>query len=198
MARPREFDENEVLDKAMMCFWEKGYESASIKDLEAATGISRISLYNAFGDKEGLFVAVQNKYHVMAHGFIGAMLEEANSLETLMGFFHMLGQKKPDDSAQQYGCMMVNTVLSVDNIGDTILENVKKYREMMANLFREHLIKLKQHKKLHVKVDPEKASAFLLASMWGAMAMTRLYKDPIYSEPHTDIVVETIKGWSPS
>ncbi|HRV92857.1 MAG TPA: helix-turn-helix domain-containing protein, partial [Anaerolineae bacterium] len=58
MARPREFDENEVLDKAMDLFWQKGYEATSIQELLTAMGISRGSLYDAFGDKHALFLAV--------------------------------------------------------------------------------------------------------------------------------------------
>lgn len=56
MARPREFDEGEVLDKAVALFWDRGYDATSLADIEAATGLGRASLYAAFGDKEGLFV----------------------------------------------------------------------------------------------------------------------------------------------
>lgn len=62
MARPREFDEDEVLDKAMLLFWERGYERTSLGDIEAATGLGRASLYAAFGDKEGLFVKVLARF----------------------------------------------------------------------------------------------------------------------------------------
>jgi len=62
MARPREFDEGQVLDRAVDLFWSKGYEATSVRDLEEATGLSRGSLYAAFGDKERLFLAVLDRY----------------------------------------------------------------------------------------------------------------------------------------
>jgi AcrR family transcriptional regulator len=62
MARPREFDEEEVLDHAMRVFWERGFDGTSVADLEAATGLVRTSLYGAFGDKEKLFLRVLERF----------------------------------------------------------------------------------------------------------------------------------------
>ncbi len=62
MARPREFDEAEVLDAALETFWMKGYEGTSIQDLVDATGLGRASLYGAFGDKQELFQRVLARY----------------------------------------------------------------------------------------------------------------------------------------
>ncbi len=62
MARPREFDEREVLDRALDVFWTKGFEATSVQDLVNATGLGRASLYAAFGDKEGLFAATLEHY----------------------------------------------------------------------------------------------------------------------------------------
>jgi AcrR family transcriptional regulator len=60
--RPRSFDVDDALTKAMRVFWEKGYEGASMSDLTEAMGINRPSLYAAFGDKEALFGQVVQRY----------------------------------------------------------------------------------------------------------------------------------------
>ncbi|MGR9101283.1 MAG: TetR/AcrR family transcriptional regulator, partial [Gammaproteobacteria bacterium] len=57
MARPIEFDRNHVLKQAIRVFWLKGYHAASVKNLTDATGLLPGSLYAAFGDKRGLFLA---------------------------------------------------------------------------------------------------------------------------------------------
>ncbi len=62
MARPREFDENEVLDRALDTFWSKGFDGTSIQDLIASTGLARASLYGAFGDKQQLYERVLEHY----------------------------------------------------------------------------------------------------------------------------------------
>lgn len=62
LARPREFDESKVLDRALQAFWARGYDATSIEDLVDATGLGRASLYGAFGDKEQLFRRVVSHY----------------------------------------------------------------------------------------------------------------------------------------
>ncbi|MBV9246128.1 MAG: TetR/AcrR family transcriptional regulator [Methylobacteriaceae bacterium] len=62
MPRPREFDIEEVLDRATRLFWQRGYGGTSLNDLEGAMGIGRTSIYAAFGGKEGLFLAVLDHY----------------------------------------------------------------------------------------------------------------------------------------
>lgn len=62
MGRPRQFDENAVLERAMKVFWEKGYEAASLPDLLAAMGLTRGSFYKAFKDKRSVYLAALRFY----------------------------------------------------------------------------------------------------------------------------------------
>ena len=62
VGRPREFDVDKAIDRAMMLFWRKGYKGTSLTDLTAALGITRPSLYAAFGSKEGLFRQSARRY----------------------------------------------------------------------------------------------------------------------------------------
>jgi TetR/AcrR family transcriptional repressor of nem operon len=67
MARPREFDEQAVLEAAVQCFWMHGYEATSVRDLAERMEITGASLYNAFGDKRSLFRRALD--HYLEHGF---------------------------------------------------------------------------------------------------------------------------------
>ena len=62
MARPREFDEATALEAAIECFWHRGYEATSVRDLADKMGISGPSLYNAYGDKRALFAQALEHY----------------------------------------------------------------------------------------------------------------------------------------
>jgi AcrR family transcriptional regulator len=61
--RPRSFDRDQALDRAMDVFWQKGFEAASLSDLTKAMDINPPSLYAAFGDKEGLFIEAVRRYY---------------------------------------------------------------------------------------------------------------------------------------
>ena len=62
MPRSREFDVDETLERAMTLFWERGYEATSVQDLVERTGVNRSSLYSVYGDKQGVFLAVLDRY----------------------------------------------------------------------------------------------------------------------------------------
>ena len=62
MARKKEFDEVEVLDKALDVFWKKGYSATSIQDLVDSMGINRASIYDTWGDKHNLYVESLKRY----------------------------------------------------------------------------------------------------------------------------------------
>lgn len=62
MAGPRGFETSDVLDAAVDSFWSAGFDAVSVRDLETATGLKAAGLYNAFGDKRGLFLAALTAY----------------------------------------------------------------------------------------------------------------------------------------
>jgi TetR/AcrR family transcriptional repressor of nem operon len=62
MARPRQFEEIQVIEKLMKVFWDKGYEATSMQDLVDASGLLKGSLYGAFGDKRALYLAALRHY----------------------------------------------------------------------------------------------------------------------------------------
>lgn len=85
--RPRSFDRGAALDKAMLAFWERGYEATSISDLTASLGISAPSLYAAFGDKRKLFDEVVVVYGGRYADFAGAALAEEPTARATCGAF---------------------------------------------------------------------------------------------------------------
>src|SRR5215467_14459164 len=76
LGRPRAFDPDKVLDRALKVFWRKGYEGASLSELTKALGINRPSLYAAFGDKEALFRKARERYEEGPTGVLREALPE--------------------------------------------------------------------------------------------------------------------------
>ena len=112
MARPREFDEDAILDAAVQCFWSRGYEATSIKDLVNHTGITAASLYNAYGDKRGLFRTALDRY---VDGSVGARIRRCEGLpprEAIEAFFEEILRRSLNDREHK-GCMLVNSALEL-------------------------------------------------------------------------------------
>lgn len=111
--RPRSFDIDEVLDKARAVFWNEGYAATSVDDLAAATGLSRPSLYAAFGNKHALYLAALERSFSEATEVLGAALaSEAPLRAILTGIFDRTVEIYRRGQQGQRGCFLVGTALT--------------------------------------------------------------------------------------
>ncbi len=108
MTRNRAFDENNVLDAAANVFRKRGYLSASIKELEQATGLTSGSIYNAYRDKAGLFAAAIDRY---VHAFVAARVAAyAGEQSTIDDLERLVMSVLEAPLADGYGCLVVNSM----------------------------------------------------------------------------------------
>lgn len=107
--RPRSFDPEEVLDAAVLVFWEKGYDGASIEDLTEAMGINRPSLYSTFGSKRELFIQAIDRY-AATHGnrAFSAFRLEPDNRKAVERFFEASIECATEDGKPR-GCL-INTI----------------------------------------------------------------------------------------
>jgi TetR/AcrR family transcriptional regulator, transcriptional repressor for nem operon len=113
MARPREFDEAAVLDAAVRCFWSRGYEATSVRELALSMGITGASLYNAFGDKRSLFRRALA--HYVSQSFddrVSRFEGKLSPLQAIKAFFAEIVERSLGDEDLK-GCMLVNSALEV-------------------------------------------------------------------------------------
>lgn len=110
MARPLEFDRDQALTQALGLFWRRGYQGAALPDLLKGMGISRSSLYAAFGDKRALYVECLDLYARRSLGLLAQARASLPPLEALRAFF--------DRTLFQPGCLLVNTTLEMADLDD--------------------------------------------------------------------------------
>ena len=113
MARSKVFDEEEVLDKAMNLFWQKGYNATSAQDLVDALGISRSSLYDTYGDKHSLFVKALKQYRKERIDPIVKELNNAEDAEAYIRSFFELVKTEALAENSSIGCFMVNSAVEM-------------------------------------------------------------------------------------
>lgn len=117
--RPREFDVEKALDRALAVFWRKGYEGASLPELTRAMGINRPSLYAAFGNKEALFRKVLDRYAAGPAAYVAEALAEPTAraaAERLLGgaVDLLTGPRGPR------GCLLVHGALACGEAAESV------------------------------------------------------------------------------
>lgn len=108
MARPREFDENAVLDAAAHQFWVYGYTATSVRDLAQGMGITGASLFNAFGDKRSLFERALAHYIERSFGDRVSRFERSlPPLEAIKAFFREIVERSVRDRDVRDACWSI-------------------------------------------------------------------------------------------
>lgn len=170
MPRPRNFDTDEVLDKAMLLFWKKGYAGATLDELETATGLKRVSLYNAFGDKKTLFLAVLRRYRSEIAGRVLAPLNEpGGGLDAIRGVFD--GFLKPP--AGPGGCLMVNTSVDENPLDPGVQQQVDEHFAAVEGSFERALERARADGGLQPSVDTARGAAWLTTALQGIAVLSR-------------------------
>ena len=113
MARPREFDEVTALEAAIDCFWQRGYEATSVRDLADKMGISAPSLYNTYGHKHALFVQALGRY--LDHSTRARIKRLEDSLPPKQAIRHFIEEiiERSVNDRERRGCFLINSALEV-------------------------------------------------------------------------------------
>ena len=135
MSRPREFDTESVLDSVVELFWDQGYEATSVTDIEGATGLSRSSLYQAFGNKRGLYQAALERYRErQVVPALAAMAAPGAGVADLRTYLGILGDMfRGDPRLAMRGCFLVNSVTELGGIDQQVREAGLAYRKAVAD-----------------------------------------------------------------
>jgi TetR/AcrR family transcriptional regulator, transcriptional repressor for nem operon len=110
MARHKEFDRGEVLQKAMEVFWARGYEAASIQDLVAHMGINRQSLYDTFGDKHALYLQALDRYREVQGQKMFELLDKPGSVKKALRQLFQGVVEGAFREGQRRGCFVGNAM----------------------------------------------------------------------------------------
>lgn len=177
MARPKEFNRDQVLEKAMGLFWEKGYDGSSVEDLVQCTGIGRGSLYDTFGDKHALYLAALDRYMETNGGPLTELQCQGGSFrDTLRDFFQArIGEAFRDPTC--HGCFMVNAAIELAPHDSEVAQRVQVGLDETEEAFYHVLIKAQAAGELSWKSDPHRLARFLLNTLLGIRVLSRAHPD---------------------
>jgi len=158
--RPRVFDMDEALDKALEIFWKRGYEGASIAELTETLGINKPSLYAAFGNKEELFNKTLSRYVAGPVAFIQEAINQPTAYEVAQSFLTK-AVKFFTDTKHPKGCLIVQAALSVSADSLLVQDLLTKYRYSYEQQLAKRFEKAKEEGDLPTDANAETLAKFL-------------------------------------
>jgi TetR/AcrR family transcriptional repressor of nem operon len=173
MARPQEFDTSEVLHKAMYVFWDKGYEAASLSDLLEATGLSKSSLYAAFGDKRALFLAAFAEYRRTRLQFLRNMLNDGQTARNSIESFFRYAVARSQDDAGARGCMTANEAIELAPHDAEVQQLVADDFHAIEEAFARTIVRGQADGSIANQQKPRTLARFLLVGLQGLQVIAR-------------------------
>lgn len=135
MARTKEFDEAEILNKALHIFWCRGYNGTSMQDLIDGLGISRSSLYDTYGDKRTLYIAALKKYQDVEAGIlIGIIHHSCSVFDTIKLVFKKMIDESVSDQLKK-GCFLVNSAIDLASHDKEIAEIIRANQKEVEDAY---------------------------------------------------------------
>ncbi|WP_239143644.1 TetR/AcrR family transcriptional regulator [Actinoplanes philippinensis] len=161
LGRPRAFDAGEALEKAMRVFWAQGYEGASLADLTEAMGISRKSMYAAFGNKEALFRQVLRRYEQGPGAYVVRALRAPDARAVAETFLAGSVESNTQPGCPS-GCLGVQGALAVGETGRIARDVLAEWRAGGQRLLRDRFRQAVTDGDLPAGADPDLIARYVM------------------------------------
>jgi TetR/AcrR family transcriptional regulator, transcriptional repressor for nem operon len=176
VARPREFERDVVLDRAMQVFWSRGYEATSIQHLVDRMGIQRGSLYATFGDKRALFFAAIDHYdRVVTAKLLGA-LEDPSGKEAIRRFFRLRVEAALEPGRPR-GCLVTNSAAELGARDRGTASKVGAVLTKIEAAFHRAVVRAQKAGEIDPARNPRALARFLTSSAQGLSVMAKASPD---------------------
>jgi TetR/AcrR family transcriptional regulator, transcriptional repressor for nem operon len=191
VARPKEFDRDAVLDRAVDVFWARGYEATSITDLTDALEIGRQSLYDTFGDKHTLYLAALDRYRertsTIVCGNLGAAVPVRRAMRGLM-------QGIIDAILCDGGrtCMLVNAAAERCPLDAAVGRRFAKAASTMSSTIEARLARARAEGELGSQHDPSALARYFVNAIHGLHITAKATHDRRTLEQIADVTVSIL------
>ncbi len=177
MARTKDFDENEVLVKAMNLFWSRGYNTTSMEDLVVGLGISRSSLYDTYTDKHTLFIKALENYQLTSTAKIQEMVNHPGpAKETVRKLIDMVTDGLLS-GRQRKGCFLVNAGVEVGPHDKEVNSLVCRNDQQMEDIFYQVIQKGKKAGEIKNPQDARTLAKFIFNTVKGLQVTAKSTAD---------------------
>ncbi|AIZ41907.1 MULTISPECIES: TetR/AcrR family transcriptional regulator [Cellulophaga] len=169
MARKKQYNEEEVINKAMRLFWKNGYEATSVRMLEKEMGINQFSIYASFKNKQGVFLESIKNYKKEINGIKEILRQSNNGVTGIKQYFYNFLEFSKEGTLRK-GCLVTNSVNEIkDDADPEVMVELKKFANEIRTLFVSNLKQDDQRKEIECKAD------FLMNSLLGLSIASKVF-----------------------
>ncbi|NIJ04560.1 TetR/AcrR family transcriptional regulator [Frigoribacterium faeni] len=188
MARPRKFDESDVLDAARQQFTETGYHGTSVDDLSQATGLSKGSLYGAFGDKHTLFQRVFDDYCAGSDAMAAARIDgpEDEALLRLRAWLHS------PEITSGHGCLLAKGTAELASEDEDIAARSRAAYDTLLDSCRQLVEQAQRAGLVDLEADAVALGGLILTTHRGLEALAKAGVDPATRNRIADAAIASI------
>ena len=174
MARPRKFDEDQVVRAGRDLFWSQGYAGTSLDDLGAATGLGRGSLYNTFGDKHTMFLRSLDDYCTETSDGVRAQLRdpEVAAYDRLVAHVEAIAAATAADTERR-GCLMAKSAAELSATDPDVTKRVKRTLDTWLRELTATISEAQRDGDIDPDTDPRALASLLLAVLRGIEALRK-------------------------
>ncbi|NER31337.1 MAG: TetR/AcrR family transcriptional regulator [Symploca sp. SIO1C4] len=193
MARHKEFDREDVLNKAMEVFWCYGYQATSVQELVESMGINRGSLYDTFGDKNSLFQAALAHYNETVVTKAIAHLEAPGAAKAaIVNHFYSLVNHAVADS-QRKGCLLTNSAVELCSHDLDAATRISANLQRVENAFKKALVRAQEKEEISSQHDINALASFLTCTLQGLQVISKVNPDPEVLQKIAEVALSVLK-----
>ena len=192
MARPKEFDPAQALERAMDVFWRKGYDATSVQDLVEGMGINRASLYGTFGDKHSLFVAALDRYADSAGREVIECLSREGPADQVLG--QTLRQLVAWQAESGRGCFMTNAAVELCQRCPETASKVQASLDRLREAFQVLVARGQAEGSFAARRSPEALAHYLCGVMQGLIVLGKSRQPQGVLEQAADVALDALRG----
>lgn len=174
MAGVRQFDETDVLEKALSLFWQNGYAKTTMQELAEATGVQRGSLYNAYGDKETIFLRTFDIYKDKYVEQMRRALDRPDLRAALSSFFGF-AIKSMTVGQPTRGCLSTKTAVGTEQLDETIRSAIQHLLDEIEAVLHERCSRPDAQQQL--TLEPRQAARMIVTMTRGLVVIERVYQE---------------------
>ncbi|MFS2187957.1 TetR/AcrR family transcriptional regulator [Mucilaginibacter sp. Mucisp84] len=189
MARSKDFDEAEVLSKAVCIFWHKGYNGTSMQDLVDGLGISRSSLYDTFGDKHALYIKALDSYQKAGGNQMCDIINNSASAKEAIQKLLELTMRDLLKDEQRKGCFMVNAEIELASLDTEVKDLICRNEQQFENAILSAIKKGQASGEIRNSQDSLALARFIMNAVRGMQVSAKAIADKAFFD---DIIKTTL------